>query len=889
MLNRFSLLLVFLGALGLSFFLIPTEEELALLNLTNKNFSEAVSLYEGELHQEKVLTELEVIPLAELYLHNGSTQKAQTLLQQLIAVSPKSLVALRYLAKIYKDTQNTYAYVKTLEKISLLEPDPKILREISAYKDFIEEGDSQTTFLQRLVDLGKASPQEKITLARLYMAQNNAPKAIRLLHTFLPKIGHIQDYTPVYFLLEILLSTHKKDAIIELAHAYVSPDYPKASLAFLRYLVGNEHQTLALELGKPLLTLTPVPPSLIQWHLDAFIKNQSYAQALNFLKTFAQQKKLSPIFDKDLVSLALMTKNAENIKEILPFVVLNKVPETHLLELAEFLFLKKESETAQAVEKNLGDAFLKKNPLLFIMIHATAHNTPNPLWLQSPEILKTIPLSFYLPLARMFLQAHRPDQGKILLSHGFSFKNLKGMTLLDAVDIVNRLGLTRQGLKVFMQEFPDFSSRPLGDQEAWALLALGSGKKDAVEAWVKENKASLEPEIMERLLDRMISDSSQSKSLKILLAETLYERQKDDTALLRLVDVYLSTHAYAKAEPFLKTLALSKQSAWEWDYIEVLKKLNKKSVLNHYLASKAASETTDVKKKREIGFALLNTGDKRAAAKIFMDLAQKKPPDDPDVQQLLFIWGLPLPEIGLKWVTKRAEQAPASGKAPWLRMLNDAGESMAVIAVVESLNLTDKKGITELYIAALEAVKDRRGLKNVLSQEIEKKTDLQSLIKLSELASYSGNPTLEKQARKKLITLYPEQPYVLKLLAERALAKGKYEKAQRVLKKLFAQGHEDPQSLYSYAETVRHQEGLEKSKSYYEKIIQKLSKIKQKKTELELIKAKSLYFIGEKAQAISKYREIVSASRKNKLLRADIAHFLMDVGELEEAERILNG
>ena len=77
---------------------------------------------------------------------------------------------------------------------------------------------------------------------------------------------------------------------------------------------------------------------------------------------------------------------------------------------------------------------------------------------------------------------------------------------------------------------------------------------------------------------------------------------------------------------------------------------------------------------------------------------------------------------------------------------------------------------------------------------------------------------------------------------------------------------------------------LEKHAFYYQKALDKIRGGKSKNIEYRVLEAKSLYFVGKKPESISKHREILAKNRNNKTLKADIAHFFMDVGELKEAE-----
>ena len=77
--------------------------------------------------------------------------------------------------------------------------------------------------------------------------------------------------------------------------------------------------------------------------------------------------------------------------------------------------------------------------------------------------------------------------------------------------------------------------------------------------------------------------------------------------------------------------------------------------------------------------------------------------------------------------------------------------------------MTHKDGFTSIYIEALERVKDRKGLRKVLGQEIDRKSDVKVLLKLADLASYARSKSLERKALAKVAGISPQSPPCLKV------------------------------------------------------------------------------------------------------------------------------
>ena len=296
----------------------------------------------------------------------------------------------------------------------------------------------------------------------------------------------------------------------------------------------------------------------------------------------------------------------------------------------------------------------------------------------------------------------------------------------------------------------------------------------------------------------------------------------------------------------------------------------------------------DIKRKRQIAYMLLKYGNKEDALKLFLDLSQDQGPKSPDVQEVLTIWGGKLTPQALQWIVEQTLKASPQDKQEWLKNLLYKGYPHDVVRLMKKMSMTNEEGFTKIYIEALESTKDYKNLRKALFREMSKPSDVQTLIYLADLAAFAKSPSLRKKILKKLSLQAPEHPYVLTTKIETAMAAKRYSEAQIYLEKLLWKNPKDVTVLYTYAEVIRHQQGLEKARPYYEKNLSNIRNLKVKNADIDFITLKSLYFIGKKEDSIKKKQEILASHKKNKGLKANMAHFFMDRGDLKEAEAILN-
>src|ERR1700722_17620233 len=107
-------LLVTIGAFAAGTLIAPSKKEIALMHLRDSDYDQALKLY-GGLQSKGDDSIGVVVPLVNLYIHYGDTNKAISLLETFTANHKRSVDGRRKLADLYKESQRLNDYCRELE------------------------------------------------------------------------------------------------------------------------------------------------------------------------------------------------------------------------------------------------------------------------------------------------------------------------------------------------------------------------------------------------------------------------------------------------------------------------------------------------------------------------------------------------------------------------------------------------------------------------------------------------------------------------------------------------------------------------------------------------------------------------------------------------------
>jgi tetratricopeptide (TPR) repeat protein len=101
--------LVFGSVVG-SYFMLPSNQQMALNNYKDKNYAEALAIYEKQLADDNLSVDT-VSTLTKVYLQYAKIDEAISVMEKFVAQNPSNLEARQELGSLYQYGQRTDDYV----------------------------------------------------------------------------------------------------------------------------------------------------------------------------------------------------------------------------------------------------------------------------------------------------------------------------------------------------------------------------------------------------------------------------------------------------------------------------------------------------------------------------------------------------------------------------------------------------------------------------------------------------------------------------------------------------------------------------------------------------------------------------------------------------------
>ncbi|HFC53245.1 MAG TPA: tetratricopeptide repeat protein [Gammaproteobacteria bacterium] len=326
-------------------------------------------------------------------------------------------------------------------------------------------------------------------------------------------------------------------------------------------------------------------------------------------------------------------------------------------------------------------------------------------------------------------------------------------------------------------------------------------------------------------------------------------------------------------------------------YEAALRKLGKQKELLAVLRQRYKQLRLSRKEKRALAYDALDLGDKVLAEQVYMDLAQGEPAYSIYVSQLLYIWG-PRPEpYGLQWIEDRVSGAHGKQRLAWLRRLLEVGATELVLKLGQQdlAELGYSGDPVEFQMDVLQREEDYPRLRQVLTRAIAEAQSAEQLRRHIRRADQVGFADLAIEASRRLLSVDPEDPEMLRRLGLLAYREERWEEAYELLSRYLENNEGDFESNYFLAELLTRRNRELRAAPHYRRVVRLLEADGEMDLRRASVRAQSLYRLGESDNAILAYQDLLERYPDNLDLRADFVTVLLESGRIERAEAVLAG
>lgn len=547
-LHYFLFGLIVASGIGLSYFVIPDDGEMAFIYFKDRDFDQAKEAFERRLAANDQSVSV-VVPLSQLYLQYADIDRAIGLMKQFVERNPRNLEALRQLAKYYQYAQRQADYVTTLERITDVESSGQNLRDLASNYNFLGQYDKQIAVLKRLVASPDRRAQDYLDLAYLEAAAQRLPEAISAVQQFENRFPEAITPDTVELYLNLLLDAGRaKDAVTRAALFLAEDGTPAGAASLVALFHYKQQPRLALTLIGQFESAIDREPALLNQWVQLHVALGRPRDAFDRLQRLRTEGRLISAATESFLDVALNVGERQIAVDASRTADVNSFPAWLQLQLVRTAHEIGDKAYAQDLAHRVGDRCFQEDPAFAATLAEERGDMPSlQRWLALAEASPSLDLSGRVALAHFYLRSGRSaDAHRILDSiHAAPASDAE---VIDLANLYLQLD-PAAGARRFDSWKAKLNRQP--GHEEWARLMAAGGETAPVEAWI-----SMPDDIrVEVLMDVFYTAQDRKEwSLALAAAGRLWSQRKGREDRFRLAVSLVSSGRPAEALPHLRNL-----------------------------------------------------------------------------------------------------------------------------------------------------------------------------------------------------------------------------------------------------------------------------------------------------------------------------------------------
>jgi thioredoxin-like negative regulator of GroEL len=878
-----------------SLILIPRNNEVALMQLEDGHYSNALDNY-LKLIKKGDTSINAVMPLSQLYLQYGDIDKGIKLLEDFVAQHPTSADARKRLGMFYDYAQMPYAYMDNLEKLTALTPTQELLRELADSYEFHDLYDKQAQILAQLINAKDYVFKEEDynKLAHLYASRQQVGEALSIMQSLRTLRGNQISRKSINLTISLLLDMEKYQEAKQIAGAYITESKDIETIISLANLFRERNKAdVAFAFLRPFLEQDNMNPELLAEFIGAALDRGRDDEIVAHLMKQKMVEPVPEIIPETLVKYGLRKRDVNLLFALPSRMPLKSLSDILLLRYAEFAFSNDNPQMARNLRDNLGPKFLYNTPFLSALLAFAEDRSPAAL-----EKLNTVRQGITLTtpekLAAISLY-NKLEQKPLAFTLLRTIPAAEMMEYFDVITIAETylsLGGAEEGVKLF-EEAQRKSPANANILHTLLLLTAGTGKEALFNRLV-----AMANRVTPVMLDDSLYMATKYKhnGLALNVASLLYTKNPTTEYRLQLAEAYITNKQFVEALEYLKTMVGTEKKAGAL-YLSAMSSLIIKegmaraapyqAEMEHLIKGMLRRPGMSLDEKRYCAFLLIKMNQKEQAEAILLALAKDAPLESQDTQDLLALWGENPGAEAIAWMKARAGAAQGKEQEQWLNYLYDKLEPAEIIAFIEGNGVARTPELTDIYINALVESKNKEKLAKVITAEFAKNGDIKQQKALALVAAQENMFQIAETGLRQLRERIPEDREVSKQLGLLLFAKGNYKEAETLLAGYLEKEEGDYQVNYSYGELSWRRKNYSIAKPYYAKSLEQIAMLTEKGREVQIMEAHLLYRLGKNEQAVELFQKLLAQYPRNKVIRTELGNIMIEMKRYKEATHIL--
>ncbi len=610
------------AAVVLSLAILPRQSEIALMQMKDKRFEEALASYEAQKAAGTLTVDV-ASQLSELYLQESNVDKAIVVMEEFVAANPTNLDARKRLGTFYQYAQRNDDYLRNLEEINRLTPTAENLKTLSDIYNFTSEYDKQVKTLQEIINTEQGSnPQHFIDLANIQAANKSYAEAIETLKKFKAQYPEQFSYDATMLLISLMLDEKQTNEALQVGTEWqaANPDENEKVANIINML----HYKGSVELASQLMAkyddaAISASPELLQEKILIEIATGREERVYGQLKDLQASGKMAGVLKERLLYLAMVRDDEETANAVLTDVDLKGLSEPQLASLVELALLRDHKQVLARLQQDFPDSESAESRPVLAAILALARNDNS-----AKEKLKQLESadignSYTMQISRICARMSNKSCALTFLGKMPSGEETTDNDVASAAEIYIELKAWHEAGTLLEQT----KHRESAALEAARLkYAAATGDNAAIEKWTALNNSSANPRLMADMF--FLANNNGHLELATIIAERFHAQENSSLSRTCLSQAYIKTGQYEGALKLLRDVS-PRTPDDEANYLFALAKLSGTSdayrkELSGYAAERLRSDMPR-KEKMALVYALITAKQVEPAMPYIRELA----------------------------------------------------------------------------------------------------------------------------------------------------------------------------------------------------------------------------------------------------------------------------
>ena len=775
--------------IAISIFLFPVREDVALMFLKGKKYTEA-ELYYKEQYLSGDRSSDVILALKSLELKEGNIGEAITLVEEYLEEHPGNIYALQLLAGLYRDNQEYDKYFQVLEKIYQIQPTKESLQELAFAYQTRNRPEDFCAALEQLISIDEGDADNYLDLAYCYVSKKEYEKAYATLEERrerFPREIEIND-----ILLEAWI-LHKEseqlgDPALERKGAALVADFllEKDEPKIVPYALNSALEYYPRQLPYLVERLQPMiekNPGLEQTVIAILWQNESAREML-----FPNLLQLHGARPANPTTQRLLFEAFINYRYdyLLVGLIRNTPPSMYtsqtVFDIAAYSIVHDKPEIARELQNALGPSYFESEPLDEALLAIAAKEKGAKAKLERFMESKTIISSDLYKIMQIASLADYPEIVEQAGARLSPFFEMNADELFYIALFYIRIGKEKEFYEMLLRDLAELGKKKT--EAALALLHTAMGKSKRAAEWLSEQEKPRESMLIDFYT---VAHDKKEYPFALFVAKLLKERYPSARSEAYYAAALVGVGRIKQGMVLLSDSYRKNPEDREISrlYFNALKQAAEKNPayiaqLRAYMKEEEEKGLPSPAISREYAYTYIEIlHDYGPAEALLQGLADRGEETPDDVQTLIYLWGPQVTAEQRNWIVKKAEEADCENLESWLDNLTYIGEVYKVIELFEQkigMCCPDeiKPRVIFAYIEALAYLKWRCEVRQAVDRFYCFFTDLEDLKKLAAFAEQVQLYDIRREIWEYAVKKEPCNPAVWYELSKALFEQGDY-------------------------------------------------------------------------------------------------------------------